>query len=54
MSFYWRLSASSLSSDTMTIAYSVAGPLQTSSGLTNIISMPASGSLLTLNIPVTQ
>jgi hypothetical protein len=54
MHFNWRLSAASLANDQMTIAYSVAGPSQTSSGLTNIIPMPPSGSMLTLNIPVTQ
>jgi hypothetical protein len=54
MHFNWRLTSTSLSSDQMTIAYSVAGPLQTSSGLVNIIPMPASGTQLTLNIPVTQ
>jgi hypothetical protein len=52
MHFNWRLTSGS--SDTMTIAYSVAGPVQTSSGLVNIIPMPASGTQLNLNIPVTQ
>lgn len=52
--FNWRLTSTSLSSDTMTIAYSVQGPVQTSSGLVNIIPMPANGTQLTLSIPVTQ
>jgi hypothetical protein len=54
MHFNWRLTSTSLSADTMTIAYSVAGPSQTSSGLVNIIPMPANATQLTLNIPVTQ
>jgi hypothetical protein len=54
MYYNWRLTSSSLSSDTLTIAYSVSGPIQTSSGLVNIIPMPASGSQLNLSIPVTQ
>ncbi|MGH6839520.1 MAG: hypothetical protein ACREDT_12120 [Methylocella sp.] len=41
-------------SDTMTIAYSVQGPVQTSSGITNIISMPANGAVTTEAIGVTQ
>jgi hypothetical protein len=55
MHFNWRLTSTSLSSDTMTIAYSVAGPSQTSSGLVNIIPMPASGTTIgPMNIAVTQ
>jgi hypothetical protein len=41
-------------SDTMTIAYSVQGPVQTSAGITDIISMPANGTVTTLAIGVTQ
>lgn len=52
MYFRWRLSVPA--NDTMTIAYSVNGPSQTSSGLVNIIPMPASGTALNLNVGVTQ
>jgi hypothetical protein len=41
-------------SDTMTIVYSVQGPVQTSAGITNIISMPANGTVTALAIGVTQ
>jgi hypothetical protein len=54
MYYYWRLTAASLSSDTMTFAYSVAGPTQTSSGLVNIPPMPPSGAQTVIAIPVTQ
>jgi hypothetical protein len=54
MHFNWRLTSTSLASDMMSIVYSVAGPSQTSSGIVNIIPMPASGTQLALNIPVTQ
>lgn len=41
-------------SDTLTIAYSVQGPTQTSTGITDIISMPANGTQTIVNIGVTQ
>jgi hypothetical protein len=41
-------------SDTLTIAYSVEGPIQTTSGLFDVISMPANGTVTTLAIGVTQ
>ena len=53
MYYRWRLTTPA--EDTMTIAYSVVGPTQTSSGLVNIIPMPADGSQLgPMNIGVTQ
>jgi hypothetical protein len=52
MYYYWRLTTPS--SDTMTIAYSVQGPVQSSSGLVNIIPQPAAGTALNLTINVTQ
>jgi hypothetical protein len=52
MSYRWRLTVPS--SDTMTIAYSVQGPVQSSFGLVNIIPMPADGAQSTFNIGVTQ
>jgi hypothetical protein len=54
MYFRWRLTSSSISSDTMTVAYSVQGPVQSSSGLVNIIPMPPDGTGVNLNIGVTQ
>lgn len=52
MYYKWRLTTPS--SDTMTIAYSVQGPVQVSSGLANIIPMPADGTISTFIIKVTQ
>lgn len=54
MHFRWRLTSTSVGQDTMTIAYSVQGPAQSSSGLVNTIPMPADGTQLGLNIGVTQ
>lgn len=52
--YRWRLTSTSLSTDTMTIAYSVQGPVQVSSGLINIIPMPADGTHLSNSFGVTQ
>jgi hypothetical protein len=41
-------------SDTMTIAYSVQGPVQTSAGIIDIITMPATGTVTTEAVGVTQ
>ncbi len=52
--YRWRLTSTSLSTDTMTIAYSVQGPVQVSSGLVNIVPMPANGTHLSQSFGVTQ
>jgi hypothetical protein len=55
INYNWRLTSSDVTTDTMTIAYSVSGPAQTSSGLVNIIAMPAPGATTgPMNIQVTQ
>jgi hypothetical protein len=55
MYYRWRLTSSSISSDTMTIAYSVQGPVQSSSGLVNIVPMPPDGAATgPMTIGVTQ
>jgi hypothetical protein len=55
INYNWRLTSSDITTDTMTIAYSVSGPAQTSSGLVNVIAMPASGATTgPMNIAVTQ
>ncbi len=54
VNYRWRLTSTSLSTDTMTIGYSVQGPVATSSGLVNIIPMPANGTHLTQSFAVTQ
>ena len=51
--YKWALTTPN--ADTMTMAYSVQGPVQYSSGIFNIIVMPAAGSILgPLNIVVVQ
>jgi hypothetical protein len=50
--YSWSLTTPA--SDTMTIAYSVQGPVQTSTGISNIITMPANGTVTTEAIAVTQ
>ena len=51
--YRWRLTVPS--ADTMTISYSATGPIQTSSGVVNIIPMPADGAFTgPMNIVVTQ
>jgi hypothetical protein len=52
VNYRWRLTTPS--TDTMTIAYSVQGPVQVSSGLINIIPMPADGTHLSQSFGVTQ
>ena len=53
MYYDWRLTSGS--NDTMTIAYSVQGPAQSSSGLVGIIAMPANGAEVgPMHINVTQ
>lgn len=52
VNYKWRLTTPA--TDTMTIAYSVQGPNQTSSGLVNVIAMPADGTNLSQSIGVTQ
>jgi hypothetical protein len=52
MNYKWR--PTTPASDTMTIAYSVQGPVQNSSGITNIIPMPANGTTKIITIAVTQ
>lgn len=54
VNYRWRLTSTSLSKDTMTIAYSVQGPVATSSGLVNTIPMPANGTHLSQSFGVTQ
>jgi hypothetical protein len=54
VNYRWRLTSANLSTDTMTIAYSVQGPVQVSSGLINIIPMPADGTHLSQSFGVTQ
>jgi hypothetical protein len=50
--YSWPLTTPS--SATMTIAYSVQGPVQTSAGIIDIISMPANGTVTTEAIGITQ
>jgi hypothetical protein len=52
INYKWRLTTPT--SDTMTIAYSVSGPSQSSSGLFDIITQPAEGTVTTLAIGVVQ
>ena len=52
VNYRWRLTTPT--TDLMTIAYSVQGPVQTSSGLINIIAMPADGTHLSQSFGVTQ
>jgi hypothetical protein len=53
MYYYWRLTSGS--NDTMTIAYSVQGPAQTSNGIVGVIAMPANGAEVgPMHINVTQ
>jgi len=54
VNYRWRLTSANLSTDTMTVAYSVQGPVQVSSGLINIIPMPADGTHLSQSFGVTQ
>ncbi len=54
LNYRWRLTSTSLSTDLMTIGYSVQGPVATSSGLVNIIPMPADGTHLSQSFGVTQ
>jgi hypothetical protein len=50
--YSWSLTTPA--TDTLTIAYSVQGPVQTSAGIITIIPMPASGTVTTSAIGVTQ
>ena len=52
LNYRWRLTTPS--SDTMTIAYSVQGPTQSSSGIVNIIPMPADGYVANMAFTVNQ
>lgn len=49
--YKWHLSSAS---STMTIAYSVTGPTQSSSGIYDTIAMPANGATTTVAVAVTQ
>ena len=49
-----RAAAASVAACAMTVAYSVQGPVQSSSGVVNIIPMPPDGTGVNLNIGVTQ
>lgn len=52
LNYRWRLTTPA--SDTMTIAYSVQGPTQSSSGIVNIIPMPADGYVANMAFTVNQ
>lgn len=52
LNYRWRLTDPS--ADTMTIAYSVQGPTQSSSGIVNIIPMPADGYVANMAFTVNQ
>jgi hypothetical protein len=52
MNYKWRLMTPS--TDTLTIAYSVQGPVQTSSAIYDVITQPADGTVTTLAIGVIQ
>ncbi len=52
MAYRWRLT--NPAADTMTIAYGVQGPTQSSSGIVNIIPMPADGFAANLAFTVNQ
>jgi hypothetical protein len=52
MHYKWRVMTPS--TDTLTIAYSVQGPIQTSSAVYEIITQPADGTVTTLAIGVIQ
>jgi hypothetical protein len=52
MYYKWRLMTPS--TDTLTVAYSVQGPIQTSTALYDIITQPADGTVTTLTIGVIQ
>ena len=52
MSYRWRLT--NPAADTMTIAYAVQGPTQSSSGIVNIIPMPADGYVANMVFTVNQ
>jgi hypothetical protein len=52
VNYKWRLMTPS--TDTLTVAYSVQGPTQTSAALYDIITQPADGTVTTLTIGVTQ
>ena len=52
VNYRWRLT--NPASDTMTIAYAVEGPTQSSSGIVNIIPMPADGYVANMVFTVNQ
>ena len=52
LNYRWRLTTPA--SDTMTIAYGVQGPTQSSSGIVNIIPMPADGYVANMVFTVNQ
>ena len=52
MNYRWRLT--NPAADTMTIAYAVQGPTQSSSGIVNIIPMPADGYVANMVFTVNQ
>jgi hypothetical protein len=49
--YKWRVESTT---STMTIAYSASGPIQTSSGIYNIITVPGNGVTTTVAVAVTQ